>query len=266
MGLACMGTLSVSAQTAEKAPAENYELSVGHLSMCIDAANGARITSFKYDGQEVLSQVDQPNMYGSTFWTSPQKDWNWPPVKEHDLMKYSVEKQGDKLIMTSQVPANFPLRVTKEFATDAQEECMVVTYSIRNEGMSAVKVAPWEITRVPAEGLISFEANAEEVWPKGVMNFQQKENLACYEIDQADQNRKVNANGTGWLRYEHDGLVLTKRFMDLKPGEPAPGEDEIQVYVHNGKVYVELESQGKYTRLHPAASLQWTVKWYLNKP
>lgn len=263
--MALLGTLSLSAQTTQKAPAENYELKVGHLSMCIDAANGARITSFAYDGQEVLSQMDQPNMFGSTFWTSPQKDWNWPPVPEHDLLKYEVTRQGEDLIMTSQVPANLPLRITKQFAANAQEECIEVTYTLRNEDMKACKVAPWEITRVPAEGTITFDAPAESIWPSGVMNFHEKDGLAAYEIDQAEQNRKVNANGKGWLRYQHDGLTLTKRFDDLKPGEPAPGEDEIQVYVHQGKAYVELEAQGAYTRLHPGSQLKWTVKWFLTK-
>ena len=60
----------------QKAPAENYELktSDGRSVMIIDAANGARITSLKYDTTEVLSQSQAPNTYGSTFWTSPQKE------------------------------------------------------------------------------------------------------------------------------------------------------------------------------------------------
>lgn len=264
IALACASTLSLAAQTLQKAPAENYDLKVGLLTMRIDAANGARITSFQYDGHEMLSQMNQPNMFGSTFWTSPQKVWNWPPIPEHDLMKYSVVHHENDILMTSEVPEKLPLRIMKHFTTDSSEQCIVVTYSIRNEGSTACQVAPWEITRVPAEGTISFEAKTENIWPAGLMNFVQKDNLACYEIDQSEKQRKINANGTGWLRYEHDGYVLTKRFQDLEPGEPAPGEDEIQVYVHNGKAYVELESQGTYTTLQPGSTLQWAVRWYLN--
>lgn len=255
LALACTSTMTMAAQTPQKAPAENYELNVGRLSMCIDAANGARITSFRYNGQEILSQMNQPNMFGSTFWTSPQKVWSWPPVNEHDLLRYSVEILPDGLLMTSQVPEKQPLRITKRFSTDAQDECIVVTYGIRNEGKEECQVAPWEITRVPAEGVITFDAAVESIWPAGLMNFQQKDGLASYTIDQSEKQRKVNANGKGWLRYENGGLVLTKRFKDLQPGEPAPGEDEIQVYVHNGKAYVELEGQGAYTTLQPGKSL-----------
>ena len=54
-----------------------------------------------------------------------------------------------------------------------------------------------------------------------------------------------------------------KKFQDLKAGQPAPEEAEIQVYVNRGKSYIELESQGTYTTLKPGESLQWSVKWYL---
>lgn len=248
----------------EKQPAENYELKVGRTSMVIDAANGARIMSLKFDSTEVLSQVPAPNMYGSTFWTSPQKEWNWPPVREHDMMGYSVEKRDDgSLMMTSQLSEKIPLRISKHFATDENEKCFVVTYSIKNEGTEDRSVAPWEITRVPAEGSIVFEAPVDSIWPAGLMNFKQFGTMAQYTIDESENQRKINADGKGWLAYEHKGLVLLKRFPDLKPDEPAPGEAEIQVYVHNGKVYVEIESQGPYTLLHPGESLQWAVRWNL---
>lgn len=261
--LALMSCMQLGAQTVQKAPAENYELKAGHLSMTIDAANGARITSFKYDGQEVLSQMNQPNMYGSTFWTSPQKVWNWPPIVEHDMLPYAAVQQGNSILMTSQVPLKLPLRITKQFTADPFRECMIVTYTIKNEGKEACQVAPWEITRVPAEGTITFQAQADGIWPAGLMDFKQDGELVSYEIDQRENQRKINANGTGWIRYEHNGLVFTRCFQDLATGQPAPGEDEIQVYVHNGKAYVELEGQGAYTRLEPGSSLHWTVRWFL---
>ena len=97
------------------------------------------------------------------------------------------------------------------------------------------------------------------------MTFEQKSGVAWYKTDEAPQNRKVNANGTGWLSYTANGLTLTKKFQDLKPGEAAPGEAEIQVYVNRGKTYIELESQGAYTLLQPSEQLHWPVRWYLTQ-
>jgi hypothetical protein len=73
----------------------------------------------------------------------------------------------------------------------------------------------------------------------------------------------VNADGKGWLAYTAKGLLLVKRFDDLSPEQPAPGEAEIQIYVNRGRTYIELESQGAYQQLQPGESLSWTVRWYL---
>lgn len=268
LSLFLLAATTCSAQFRRPMPlneGEYYDLKVGKASMRIDAANGARIISLKHDTTEVISLNPMPNMYGSTFWTSPQKEWNWPPVREHDIMRYSVEKNGDKLLMTSQLSEKIPLRIKKCFSVDETEQCFVITYSIVNESAEDRKVAPWEITRVPAEGTIFFIAPMESITPAGLMNFVDKNGVKYYEIDQSEKQRKINADGMGWLGYENKGLVLIKRFEDLNASQPAPDEGEIQVYVHNGKVYVELEEQGAYTNLRPGEQLDWTVRWYLVK-
>lgn len=241
-----------------------YTLSNGHLQMVIDAERGAKILSLKYDDQEVISQSRWPESFGSTFWTSPQKEWNWPPVPEIDKQAYSVEKDGKVLRMTSGVSDRLKYRIRKEFSVDEKDGAFVITYSIINESNETRQVAPWEITRVKNEGgLIFFEAPADSIWPAGLMNFTNAQGAAWYVADEAQQNRKVNADGKGWLAYLANGLLLVKRFEDLDATQPAPGEAEVQVYVNRGKTYIELENQGPYSTLQPQQQLSWTVRWYL---
>jgi len=249
----------------KKNEAKIYTLHVGKVTMDIDANNGARITSLRHDTTEVLSHIDFPNMYGSTFWTSPQKEWNWPPVHEHDMGMYTVEEQADgALLMTSPLSEKFPVIIKKRFEVDAADHCIVVTYTIQNAGTADRKVAPWEITRVLANGTIFFDAPVAGITPAGLMPFVEKDGLATYDIDHVEgQNRKINSDGKGWLAFRQNGLVLMKKFQDLDPSQPAPDEAEIQVYVHQGNAYVELESQGAYTNLKPGESLEWPVRWYL---
>ena len=249
----------------QKNPEQRYKLQMGKVNMEIDAANGARIVSLRYDTTEVLSQINFPNQYGSTFWTSPQKEWNWPPVFEHDMAPYEVRQEGEAIVMTSPLSQKLPLRIVKRFEADAKNQGFLVTYTLKNESAEARKVAPWEITRVLAQGSIYFDAEVEKITPAGLMNFRKNAaGLAQYDIDHVEgKNRKINADGKGWLSYVNKNLVLTKRFADLTPEQPAPGEAEIQVYVHQGNAYVELESQGAYTELQPGDSLQWQVQWSL---
>jgi hypothetical protein len=125
-------------------------------------------------------------------------------------------------------------------------------------------VAPWEITRVTNdEGLIFFDAKVEGITPAGVLDFKASDKAVWYRTDVTNENRKINADGKGWLAFCGNGLLLVKKFDDLNPSQPAPKEAEIQVYVNMRKTFIELESQGAYTELKPSAELTWTVTWYL---
>ncbi len=240
-----------------------YTLTVGELQMTVDAAHGAKILSFKRADEEVISQSRWPESFGSTFWTSPQKEWNWPPVPEFDKQAYTVEQHNDRLLMSSNVSERLQLSVSKAFAVDTTDNAILITYSIKNEGNAPRQVAPWEITRVANDGIIFFDAAADAITPAGLLSFESGHDAVWYKADEAPQNRKINADGKGWLAYCAKGLLLVKVFQDLNPSQPAPDEAEIQVYVNQRKTYIELESQGVYTLLQPADSLLWTVRWYL---
>ena len=245
-------------------PSDPYTLTVGETSMTIDAGRGAKIMSYKYGDTEILSQRTFPNQFGSTFWTSPQVEWNWPPVQEYDCRAYTVEKNGDNLVMTSQLSDKLPFRIIKEFVPDVKEGCITINYTIRNEGAEAREVAPWEVTRVPNQGLIFFEAPMKSIDPAGLMPFTSKHGVCWLMPDENKENRKINADGKGWLAYADNGLLLVKKFTDLKGDlQPAPGEAEIQVYINSGKTYIEIENQGAYKMLQPGESLTWSVIWKL---
>lgn len=240
-----------------------YTIQTGDRTMIIDS-NGGKILSFKYKDTEVLSQLRFPESFGSTFWTSPQKEWNWPPIPEYDKQPYTVEENGTSLVMKSNVSSRLGYRITKEFLPDTKNDAIIVNYTITNESGETRKVAPWEITRVQnGDGLIFFDADVTKITPANLMDFKEEYGAAWYQPDVTNQNRKINADGKGWLAYVANGLLLVKKFQDLDATQPAPDEAEIQVYVNRGKAHIELESQGAYTELQPGKSLTWTVRWYL---
>ena len=288
---ALLGTTALSAQTVQKLDDEKYVLSVQDLSMTVDAGHGGKILSFKLGEQEVLAQNPaaapqpapqgegqprrrffNPNSYGSTFWTSPQAEWNWPPVPEYDNLPYTAEiKDGPVKVADVILPALFlqgqvskyGYRVCKAFTVDPSDLAFVITYSIVNESGETRKIAPWQISRVPNGGFLEFDAKPEGVTPANLMKVTFAEGLATLEVDVADQNRKINVDGKGWLNFRDKGLVLTQRFPDIAQDDAAPGEAEIQVYIDARKSFVEIEAQGPYTELKPGEKLDWTVRWYL---
>lgn len=63
-------------------------------------------------------------------------------------------------------------------------------------------MAPWEITRVQNDnGLIFFDADVNKITPAGLMNFKAEYGGVWYQTDVTNANRKVNADGKGWLAY-----------------------------------------------------------------
>ena len=288
---AVFGATALSAQTVQQLDDEKYAVSVGDISLTVDAAHGGKILSFKLGEQEVLAQNPaaapqpapaegqpprrrffNPNSYGSTFWTSPQKEWNWPPVPEYDSLPYAAEiKDGPIQVVNVAVPALFlegqvskyGYKVCKMITVDPSDLAFVITYSIVNESGETRKVAPWEITRVPNGGFLEFDATPEGVTPADLMKVTFDDGMATLEVDVANENRKINVDGKGWLNFRDNGLVLTQRFPDIAPEEAAPGEAEIQVYIDARKSFVEIEAQGPYTELQPGEKLDWTVRWYL---
>ena len=262
LALLFVNTASATMPKGQNQEEQKYFINVGNLHMMI-SENGGKILSLKYDETEVISQLRWPESFGSTFWTSPQREWNWPPVSEFDKQPYTVEQNDGAIVMTSQPSSRLGLQVSKKFTTDEQRKAIVITYSIKNVTDTIRSVAPWEITRVPNSGLIFFDASKESISPANLLPFQFAHHAAWYQADATNENRKINADGKGWLAYANNGLLLVKQFTDLDASQPAPGEAEVQVYVNRGTTYIELESQGAYTALHPGQQLSWTVCWYL---
>ena len=247
------------------------QLKVGDVIMTVYPTKGGKIMSLQYKGQEVISQQTAPESFGSTFWTSPQKEWNWPPIQEFDKMPYKVEELspstegvGEGFILTSEVSEKLKYRVRKMFRTDPEDDAIVITYSIINESDETRHVAPWEVTRVVNDGgIIFFDSPLDGITPAGLLPFEAGHGAVWYRPDEAIENRKINADGKGWLAYHNHGLLLIKKFDDLNVFQPAPDEAEVQVYVNRGKTYIELESQGAYITLKPGEQHHWTVRWYL---
>ena len=270
--IAVMAAVTVSggmfAQTVQGSADEGFVIKAGDVTMTISAKEGGKVMSYKYGDKEILSQLRMQNQYGSTFWTSPQKEWNWPPVTEFDRGAYTAQDLADtpnQLVLTSQIARKLPFQIVKQYNPDPKGKYIRVAYTIINKGDTERKVAPWEISRVVAdeEGLIFFDVPVESITPAGLIPFKGEAGASWYNFETGAQDRKINADGKGWLAYAANGLLMIKKFDDLTPSQPAPDEAEIQVYVNQGKTYIELESQGEYKTLAPGESLTWAVDWYL---
>jgi hypothetical protein len=231
----------------------------------VDPRVGGRVTRFRLGDCDVLSgpDVDALN-YGSTFWTSPQSDWGWPPPAEVDRAPYSVAAEGDTLTLTSSPHEALGIRVTKRFSADRERGAVVLEYNIHNLGPKTRKYAPWEVSRVRSRGLTFFPTGA---WATGPLRVERCPTATWFDHDPAALNevgQKSIADGAcGFVAHAADGLLYLKSFADVPPERQAPGEGEVEIYANNR--YVEIEVQGPYASIDAGACASWKVTWYLRK-
>jgi Domain of unknown function (DUF4380) len=247
-----------------------FVFSSGNLAMEIDPRVGGRVVSFSLEGQNFLTGTDaDPQNYGSTFWTSPQSDWGWPPPPEIDSSPYKSAVSGKSLVLSGATSPKLNVSVTKTFSFDEATSSVTIAYAIANHGSSPLSLAPWEITRVHTGGVTFFPTGSAtyDYGNKSLVTTQAAA-MTWFKYDAATiaVDSKLFADGSGGFLAQVDrDTVFVKKFSDVAADQHAPREAEIEIYANRAHTYVEIENQGSYGPLMPGTSTSWTVRWTLRK-
>lgn len=243
------------------------------LEFEVDPARGGRITRFSLAGTNILTGPDVvaqgegalPNMYGSTFWTSPQSTWGWPPEAALDSDAHPATLEGSALTLVSQPGATTGYGVQKRFSVDAARARVLLEYELKNH-RGTQPAAPWEISRVPKEGLVFFAA-ASAPGSASTLSSSLLDGVAWVDVQRAPaSDSKLFQDGSeGWLAYAYRDLVFIKLFDDVPAAEQATGEAEIEVFISGSFDYVEIEQQGPSALLPVGNSASWRVAWLLRR-
>lgn len=244
----------------------SFVLEFGTTHFEVDPAKGARVTSFKLGSAELLTGPSaNPTNYGSTFWTSPQSQWNWPPPAHLDDSPYTMSVDCTSIVGVSATVTfgSTSYVVTKRYTANVAKQAIDIAYSVKNTGAASISVAPWEITRVAPNGLTFFPSG--EVYTTTQLTNQDQNGITWMDYASAigtGQGKKLFADKNGdWLAHAGAGLLLVKAFADVAKADQAPGEGEIEMYLDAN--YEEVENQGPYAPIAAGASATWTVTWYL---
>ena len=234
------------------------------VSFEVDARTGGRVTALRLDGRNLLTgpEIDAGN-FGSTFWTSPQSAWGWPPVPEVDHHEYRASIEESAIVMRSAPSASLGVEIEKRFAADRARGALLFEYRIHNLGALPIQTAPWQITRVGPGGL-TFYPSGEGAFPPSNLGVQDALGATWYDYDKASitEHQKHFADGReGWLAHVDRDALLVKTFPAVPRAAHAPGEAQIEIYASPAHTYVEVEAQGAYETVEPGGALTWQVVW-----
>lgn len=250
-----------------------YVFRAGELTLTVDPSIGGRVTRFSLGGTNVLTgpevvakgEGSLPNMFGSTFWTSPQSDWGWPPEEAIDRAAHRARLDGPVLELVSEAGATTGYAVTKRVWMDAEREQVTLEYELENQ-RATLPAAPWEVSRVPKDGLVFFPARSPALAPS-TLESTLLDGVAWLDVAHAPAaDSKLFQDGAeGWLAYVHRDVAFIKTFEDIARGEQASGEAEIEIFVSGAFDYVELEQQGRVGLPPRGKSSRWRVGWLLRR-
>lgn len=250
---------------------DEITLSRGALEVTLTPATGGRISALRYRGEPVIiaaADTGNPNGWGNVFWPSPQSDWGWPPLATIDSEAYHLGVESNQVVLTSDREPRTQLVVEKRYGFAGVEDVLRIHYRVTNAGDRNTTLAPWEITRVPPEGL-AFFPRGETDFISGMFDplpVTEEGGVVWYPMGDAGahgpNNHKLMTDGReGWLAWVRGSTLMVKTFVDVPAELMAPGEGEIEIYTNADHTYVELEQQGILTTLEPGESLDWTVHW-----
>lgn len=235
-------------------------LQLDGMELRVDPLVGGRVTSLRCDGFELLSgqDVDRDN-YGSTFWTSPQTDWGWPPPEAIDRRPYAFDANADALMLIGEPDRALGVRICKRFSIDRERRAFVLQYSVENVSTTPRTYAPWEVTRVLPRGVTFFAGRRTH----GMLPTWLAHGLEAPAVLPAAGRKTFAREADGMLGHATEGYLFVKAFEAVSANSQAPGEAAIEIYAN--RRYVELEIQGRYERIAAGEAVSWSVIWYLRK-
>lgn len=249
----------------EKGNGSIFSFTFANIYFEVDSARGARISSFMLDDTEILyNDFSATDNFGSTFWPSPQKPWNWPPPANLNDKPYSTNSSGNKITFKSATDSKLQLRFYKTMYANSADSSITIEYVMKNEKSTAQSWAPWEVTRVLASGLTVFQKGLGAVTGDMKTRTSEENGYVWYDQDNANSpGNKFFCDGKGWLAHvTSDNILFVKKFEDITPVQAAPNEAEVEVYTAPDDSYTELENQGAYVSIAGKDSVTWKVKWY----
>jgi hypothetical protein len=258
-------------------------LEFGSLQFGVNPAIGARVVSFKLDGDELLTGPTVNSTYwGSTLWTSPVTDWsglaNGAPPAVTDTHPYATTVSADGVITATSDPVTYngkTFTVTKVFTADIPNQAIVIDYKINNTGAKTFSIAAWEVTRVFPNGLTFFQTGTTIEPNHGgqTMQFQKALGDTWY-----DQTTEVAGNGDsqsffdtpgGYLAHDapnpNGDLLFIKTFPVITVAMAPPGQLPAAIYADDPPDYEEMEDHSAYSSIAPGATYTQTVHWYLRR-
>ncbi len=264
-------------------------LSLGDLSLLLTSEIGPRILALHWrGGANLFAEVPEGTINrgdGSEpfrFWGG-HRFWHAPELPRRTYLPdngpIAVEQIEDGVIVSAPVEAQTSLQKTLRVVLRAPSQ-VEVEHRLTNHGLWPIECAAWAITQCRPGGSAilpqrSTPADPYRVLPNRTLVLWPYTDLSSPYLRLGKQYLFISApegqeavkigwpNSRGWLAYHLDGTLFVKHV----PFDPHVTylDQGASSQCYAGAHFVEVESLGPATLLHPGATVTHTERWSLHE-
>ena len=232
--------------------------------------------------QNILADISDfasiPTPYGDFHFRGGHRLWHSPeamprtyipdtPVKVTDL--------SDGVILEAQTEPGTGIRKRIEIRLAKDKPSLTLTHTLINDGLWAVELAPWAITQFRLGGTVILPMPVGNVDAAGLLPNRQislwpyarlkdprldlHDDFILFHADALPPFKIGYFNPHGWLAYFVDGILFRKTFDAQAELHYPDNNCNAEIYCNDR--FVELESLGPLTKLHPGAEIKHIERW-----
>ena len=217
--------------------------------------------------------------YGDYYFRGGHRIWHAPEAMPRTYIpdgELQITELPDGVLLESPTEPGTGIRkqIKLQLATD--KPSLTLTHTLTNDGLWAVELSPWAITQFRLGGTVILPmpvGNSDpagllhnrqlSVWPYTRMNdprVQWGDEFILFKANPLLPPFKIGYfNSHGWMAYWFEGVLFRKTF-NVMQGLPHP-DNNCNCEIYCNDKFIELETLGPLTLLHPGASVHHVETW-----
>jgi hypothetical protein len=219
-----------------------------------------------------------PTPYGDFHFLGGHRLWHAPEAMPRTYIpdgELEITKVDRGVILDSPTEPGTGIRKRIEIQLAPDKPSVILTHTLRNDGMWAVELAPWAITQFRLGGTVILPMPVGNVDPAGLLSNRQLslwpytrindprlklgDDYILFKADALPPFKIGYFNPHGWMAYWFEGVLFRKTFH-VHVGSVHP-DNNCNCEVYCNDKFVELESLAPLVTLQQGGSVTHVETW-----
>ena len=220
-----------------------------------------------------------PTSYGNLLIRGGHRLWHSPEAMPRTYIPdtpVTITELPDGVLLEARTEPGTEIRKRIEIRLAKDKPSITLTHTLINDGMWAIKLAPWAITQFRLGGTVIMPISIGNVdfngllpnrqfslWPYASINdprLKMGDDFVLFKADALLPPFKIGYfNPCGWMAYWLDGVIFRKTFKAQTKAVYPDNNSNTEMYCND--IFVELESLAPLVKLNPGLEVTHIETW-----